>query len=303
MENNEYFIVKMGEVESIDDISEGGRIKVRLAEDIGTPTSELPYAFPILPKTIQSMPKVGECALIITSQLNNGRSQRYYIGPIISQVQEFEKSPYNWGRGNAISLLEGTLVGPHKPISQYSATDGAYPDKNDVAIVGRKSEDIVLKEGEIDLRCGIRATANGQEDEDLVGPVVLNDDNPAYVQMKYEKGLMGAFGDSAINLVADKVNLISHKNLDRNVKLINPSSKNGEKTDPLLHGKDIEELMMDLHQVPYGDILVPILQKMCNAITQHTHAMNGLPPCEGTPIKDTKALDLYSILSPHIRIS
>lgn len=303
MNESRDYIIKLGQVESIEDVAEGGRIKVRLTEDKRVPLSELPYAFPCLPKTLQSVPKVGECALIITAQQGNGKSQRYYIGPIVSQMQEMEYSPYNYGGGKANSLLEGAIVGPHKPINQYSVTDGAFPNKNDVAIVGRKSEDIILKDGEIDLRCGIRQNANGDEDKDLVGPVILNSDNPAYVQMKYDRNLMGTMGDSVVNVIADKINLVSHKNADRDVNLINPNSKNGQNANPLIHDADIPKLMMKLHQVPYGDILVSILEKMCNAITQHTHAMNGLPPCDGVPITQVKAVDLNSILSPHIRIS
>ena len=303
MNENKDYIIKLGQVESIEDISEGGRIKVRLSEDKGIALSDLPYAFPCLPKTLQSVPKVGECALVITAQKGNGKSQRYYIGPIVSQMQEMEYAPYNYGVGKANSLLDGAIIGPRKPINQYAVTDGAFPDKNDVALIGRKSEDIILKDGEIDLRCGIRQKAYGSEDKDLVGPIVFNADNPAYLQMKYGKNLMDVWGDSVVNVVADKVNLISHKNTDRNVNLVNPNSKDGNNNNPLLNNEDIKTLMMDLHQVPYGDILVKILQKMCDAITQHTHAMSGLPPCDGTPITQVKAVDLNSILSPHIRIS
>ena len=53
-------VIKMGQVESIYDDADGLRIKVRLAQDGDKPISELPYAFPLLPKTLQSVPKEGE---------------------------------------------------------------------------------------------------------------------------------------------------------------------------------------------------------------------------------------------------
>lgn len=298
------YVIKMGQVESIEDNLDGGRIKVRLTEDQDTPLSKLPYAFPLNPKIIQCVPKVGETALIITSQIGNANSQRYYIGPVISQMQEIEKAPYNYGMATSTSLQQGAILTPMKDLSQFSVTDGAFPDKNDIALIGRKGEDIILRDGEIDLRCGVRKEALGDEDKDLKGNVLFNYENPAYIQLKYKDGLMAA-GDGAINLVADRINLVSHKDTDNNIQvnLTNPSSKKDGKTDPLLKDADVETLMSQLHQLPYGDILVEILRKMCNAITEHTHAMNGLPPCEGFNIKEVKGIDLNSVLSHHVRIS
>ena len=74
-------VLKMGQVESVLDSADGLRIKVRLAQDGMVGLNELPYAFPLLPKTIQTVPKVGECVLVITSILGNNESNRYYIGP------------------------------------------------------------------------------------------------------------------------------------------------------------------------------------------------------------------------------
>ena len=296
------YIIKMGQVESIEDNLDGGRIKVRLAEDQNRSLSELPYAFPLNPKVFQCIPKVGEGVLVIASQSGNAQSQRYYLGPIISQMQEIGNAQYNYGAGDSISLLQGAIVGPSKPISQFSSTDGAFPDKNDIAIIGRKSEDVILKEGELDLRCGIRKEAFGEEDKSLVGNVLFNSDNPAYIQMKHKPHLMQS-GDGVINLVADRINLVSHQNNDIQVNLTNSNSKKDGDSQPLLKDEDIETLMSQLHQLPYGDILVSVLRKMYLAIVMHTHAFNGLPPCEGLAITSLKQVDFNSILSNHIRIS
>lgn len=299
------YIIKMGQVESIDDNLDGGRIKVRIAEDKNKSLSEIPYAFPINPKMFNCVPKVGEAVLVIAAQIGNSNSQRYYLGPIVSQMQEVNNAPYNYGSGSSISLLEGAIVGPHEPLSNFPVTDGSFPDKTDVSIIGREGEDIILRDNEIDLRCGIRQTADGSENNNLIGNVLFNSENPAYIQLKHKKHLMNS-GDGAINLVADKINLVSHvkdegNNID--VKLVHPNSKKGDKTDPLLHDEDIEKLMNELHQLPYGDILVEVLKKMCKAITLHTHATNGLPPCVGDVIKNVYDINFDELLSNHIRIS
>ena len=112
-------VFKMAQVESVEDSADGLRIKARLQQDSITSVKDLPYAFPLLPKTIQSVPKVGECVLITTSQLGNNQSNRYYIGPIISQPQFNYKDEYEYGRGSAISLLQGSDTSPLEKISNY----------------------------------------------------------------------------------------------------------------------------------------------------------------------------------------
>ena len=300
----EGYIIKQGTVESIEDELDGGRIKVRLVEDKDKPLSELPYAFPLNPKIFQCVPKVNEGVFVICSEFKNSKSQRYYIGPIISQMQDIGDAPYNYGSGSANSLTQGAIVDSFKPISNFAVTDGSFPDKSDIAIIGRKGEDIIVRDDEIDLRCGIRSEALGDEDESLVGNVLFNTKNPTYIQMKHKPHLTSD-SDGVINLVADKINIVSHQDTDNdiNVKLVNPNSKKNGKSEPLLHDSDLETLMTQLHQLPYGDVLVEILNKIIKALTNHTHAMNGLPPCQGLSITQVNDIDLNTLLSKHVRIS
>ncbi|MBR6515743.1 MAG: hypothetical protein IKT40_02690 [Bacilli bacterium] len=288
-------VIKMAQVESVIDDADGLRIKARLSQDGNVSTNDLPYSFPLLPKTFQSVPKVGEGVLIFCSELSNNYSNRYYIGPIISQPQFNSYDPYMYGRGTSISLLQGSSVEPLEKISNYDSTRGAYPKVNDVALVGRDTEDIVLKDGEIDLRCGIRT--NTSDNENLLGDVIFNSHNPSYIQLKYKRGLthsMGREADSIINVVADKINLISHK--DRNY--FNLTDK-----DELIKESDMDMIMSKLHQLPYGDILVEVLDKMRSAITNHVHAYPGLPPCLDQYITALHATNLKEILSDNVRIS
>ena len=303
--SNEEIVIRLGEVVDINDEYEGSRIKVRLDQDNGIQTKDLPYAFPLLPKTLQSVPKVGEAVLVILSRLGNKNSQRYYIGPLISQPQYLYEEKFNNGRGTSNSLIQGSVSKPIETIAHYNEPKGAFPDKNDIALLGRKSEDIVLKDGEIDIRCGIRGAklfdnaTVGQSNEEtgLKGDVVFNNQSPAYLQLKFKRGLCKGnkqVADSVINLVADKINIISHKD-----------AENFPLTDQheLIKENEIDDIMSKLHQLPYGDLLVDALSKFRKALQNHVHSYPGLPPVSCEYMVSALGVDLDKILSEHVRIS
>ena len=298
-----HYVVKMGHVESVEDDAGGLRIKARLAQDGDQDVSKLPYSFPLLPKTFRTVPKVGEGVLVILSELGNNDSNRYYLGPIISQDQFQGEDKYDYGRGGALSLLQGGEVEPLTNLSKYEDTKGSFPLVGDIAVVGRKSEDIVLKEDEIDIRCGIRTEPINNPDKNLVGNIMFNKLNPAYIQLKYKKGIgfsKKQEADSVINLVADKINLISHKindneNNDNNIILTDKNE--------LIKTSDMDSIMAKLHQVPYGDVLVECLEYIRGAIVNHVHPYPGMRPCIETYIMDLLGVNFYDILSNDVRIS
>jgi hypothetical protein len=239
--------------------------------------------------------------------LSNKNSIRYYIGPLISQPQFFHQEYFNGGRGSSNSLLQGSLTKPLETIDHYDETKGSFPETNDIALVGRKSEDIILKDGEIDIRCGIRGQKLFDEfspkyyDIDnfsaLKGDVIFNKTSPAYLQLKYKRGLCKGnkqSADSVINLVADKINLISHKD-----------KESFDLTDQkeLIISENLDDIMSRLHQVPYGDVLKEILINVYNAIKNHKHPYPGLPPVSCPFIIRLDLNDLEYLLSEHVRIS
>lgn len=298
------YVIKEGTVVLIENAStntnetSGMRIKVRLTHDGNVSIDKLPWCFPLLPKMIQTAPKIGECVLIITSQLSKNESNRFYIGPVISQPQFMENAPYCNGVGPACSLLQnGNKSQVEKNITTNPYTTGAFPNSDEVALIGRTSEDIILKEGEIDLRCGIRTDTFG--DNELKGKVLFNSLNPSYIQMKFKNNMAtnrGQEASSIINLVADRINLIS--NQDTNMDDLIHDNKS------LIDVKSMDKIMEQLHQLPYGDILVKYLKIMQNAILTHGHNFGPEePPIMSSNIMLLNGLDFDKILSDKVRIS
>jgi hypothetical protein len=324
--------VEGGDSAQYGDSAFAGRIKVRLDSDgKGVSTQDLPYAFPLLPKVLQSVPKVGEGVFVINAKLNTPDSQRYYIGPIISQPQFQEFCSYNKGNGDAVSLLSIAKALRNDPLTSIERakdlTKGSFPNVKDVALIGRGQEDIVLKyrgnsdgayssTSEIDLRAGIRLQPTDNTIKYLQGNVVFNTKNPAYIQVKYKQsglaGLNDGEGDndeykhesktsreanSVVNVVADKINLISHKDTNQFGELLTNNEE-------LLLEEQMDNIMSKLHKSVYGDELIKLLQLMVRAICEHTHPFSMLPPTvNGTALSDIIGYDYSKILSDNIRIS
>lgn len=284
-------------VESIKDAdnANGLRIKANLNPNDKSCEKEidrLPWYFPLMPKVFQSVPKVGECVLIIFTDGGKKQTQGYYIGPVISQPQFQGSCNYT----NATSLLKDSKVKPLPAISNNSSTNGSFPSPEDVAVVGRGSEDVILKydgkSSEVDIRAGIRG--------DLDNNVIFNNIDPAYIQLKYKNGIATGNkkeANSLINIVADRINIMSNK--DNNV------SHNLHDSNTLVKENEISNMMDSLHQVPKGDKLVELLEVMKGAIMHHVHPWAGMEQCGDWPgyIKKLDGYDIKSILSDYVRIS
>lgn len=295
------YILKFGQVESITDESEGGRIKARIIDDGECATNELPYAFPLLPKTFHITPKIGECVLVLLNEQGNKFGDRFYIGPVISQNQYFEIENYNYGRGTSGSLLKGQGIAPLQKLSMYDATRGAFPSDEDVALVGRRSEDVILKDGEIDIRCGIRGQAIESDNPNLKGYVLFNNNDPAYIQLKREDNLCTTkFGandrgtNSVVNVVADKINLLSYSDANQ----FNLTDK-----DDLITKDEINRILNNAHPATYADELIEVLNIMRQCIIDHCHPYPGLSACNTSSIQALANYDMNKIKSNFVRIS
>lgn len=287
---------------------DGLRVRAEFeGDDFPTHNEDIPWAFPLLPKTFQSIPKVGEAVLVLYYHGKNG--QRFYIGPIISQPQYNMLAFKQFGT----SLLNPNETEPLERISDNPYTKGSFPKSTDVAVVGRGAEDVILRtnngsgyltdvveSSEIQLRAGVRSEPTNESNPNMIGNIIFNGIDPAYIQLKYKKGLASKENheaNSIINLVANRINIMSNK--DDNI------SHNLGDQDNMISDEKVDEIMDKLHQVPMGDKLVELLKIIKGCIMHHVHPWAGMEQCGdwGGYINKLDGYDIDSILSKYVRIS
>jgi hypothetical protein len=275
--NNEVELVHnilYGYVISNDDENEMGRIKVRVRgidDKYNVSDNDLPLCYPILPKFFHVIPKKNEIVKVLISDINRPFSLRYWIGPVISQPQFYKFE-------SALSAENGTeygLTNPDVAPNSFENSKGIYPEKEDIALLGRDNNDIILKDREVTLRVGKHITTD---------PLKLNTKNPAYINLKISDS-----GDlTTIMTVANKIGLMSH---------------NGKKYKSILDDKEIETFFNTAHPLLKGDLTVEVLKKIINAILFHVHGGAGTPPATTNPILELSNINLDNIISENIRIN
>lgn len=279
--------IRICQVVGVDDDTDGERIRARLLpEDNKLNNNEIPYAFPLLPKMIHIKPKIGEAVLIICADANNGNTDRYYIGPIISQPQYQYKDEFNH---SALSLLKGAIVSPSQAISTNPDTNGVLPKNDEIAIIGRKNSDIVLSDNDLRIRCGSRLV----NDTDKTN-ITFNGKNSSFIKIKYHTTPLNNNNQSSATIVADEINLISNQSKD-SFKL-NDSNE-------LINDEEMNNIINNAHVLPYGDKLVEFLKLFITAFKTHTHPYSGLPPCTDSTYQAVDNYNLNDILSKNVRIN
>lgn len=285
---NEY-ILRESKVLSIDDEYGGMRIKVRLdgLDNSILNDNDLPYCFPFMPKLIHITPKVGEAVVIILERCGTSTSNRFYIGPILSQPYFYKHELYDI---SAFNMLLNRSTIPMPDPSRCPENDGSLPEIEDVALVGRDNADIVLKESEIRLRCGHQNKFNG-----LVGErLYLNKIDPAYIQMKYKKmkDEKGRDISSFINIIADRINLISR---DNGYQTNDPQN--------IIPDDELLRFVNKAHPLAYGDDIVRVLKDILKVLRTHTHPFPMCPPSFNKSDLGVFEQNLDAMLSDNVRIS
>lgn len=270
----------------------------RFAKEFGR--SLVPWAFPLLPKMLQTLPKVGEAVLVISYELDNLSSQRFFIGPIISQPQYNYYCPGSEG-------LSPTQLGKTKmkqSISRNDATRGAFPKAEDVAIVGRGKEDVVLsydknnEKSTATLRAGVREEPINNPN--LFGNVIFNQNDPCYVQVVHQPNVVSnkeIQTNSLVNIVGGHINLMSNEDDSINDNL-------ADKNDLVDYSK-IGDVMGKLHPAVKGDKLIEFLNLLKYTVIEHVHPWAGLKSCGdwGGYQKKLEDFDVTSILSDYVHLS
>jgi hypothetical protein len=184
---------------------------------------------------------------------------------------------------------------------------GTLPEYEDVALLGRKDCDIILKDDDIRIRCGVKKTDALDKTQ-----FAFNGVHPAFIKLKHisndgilkptteydsvTKKTVSKSYNSVINLVADKVNIIGCDSRDK-FNLSDP--------DELISDEEVERFIREAHQLPFGDKLIEFLRIFIIAFQSHTHPWvgRGQTPCKDATYKALADYNLESILSTTIRIN
>lgn len=284
-------VVRFCKVISIEDETDADRIKVRLSpEDNSKTDEELDYAFPLLPKSIHVKPKVGEAVLVLLAITNDGNSQRYYIGPVISQDHRLYNDPYF---GGADAFLRGSYkkfdVAPRMDPEQ----NGLLPNDTDVIVRGRKNAELQITDDDLRAKAGVKVVNENNQYK-----MSFNTKNPSYLKLKYHKDPLTGNTYSTATIVADKINLISNTS---------PNYYNTTDRADLISDSELEKVINSAYKLPYGEKLVEFLKVFVDAFLNHTHDFSMLPPnsyyTESLITEKAELLDNEGMLSDTARIN
>lgn len=297
MASNLYFC----KVESVFDENDGLRIKVRIPT-IDPPETQdpyferVPFCFPLLPKHLHINPRVGEMVLVILQNPKAPKGDRFFIGPVISQQCMLDYDPYDY---SARALLAGGQIGKAEPIPIMNSENyGTIPDRNDIVLQGRQNTEVALKPSELRLRCGFKARPASKDPSERL---LFNPLGPAYIQMKYgnfsnnsKKLWKRDIFHSEINVVADRINLLSHD-----------SKQHFDLNDrgSLITDEELTKIYETAHVLPYGDVLVEFLKQFVRVFNTHTHPFSMMPPTLNSVDTKTLSPNWNDMLSNTIRIN
>lgn len=281
-------LIPICEVLSIDDEQGGGRIKVRLKPEDNhiLNIDDLPYAFPLLPKMFYVKPKVGEAVFVFTAE-KDGNKQRFYIGPIISQLNHMSEEPFML---DAMTMFQGSYTSPQQNIDMNPESKGAFPEETDISVMGRNITDLQLTDDDVRLRAGVKLTKSDSKD------VVFNTKDPSYVKLKYHKDKdtdVDGYKSTA-TVVADKINLIGNNS---------KHSFNTTDRKELITDEEIERFIEEAYSVPYGEILVKFLNLFRTAFLTHVHPYPTMPPCSTEVVKEVSNTVLENMLSDSVKLN
>ena len=266
-----------GEVISISDPTDGGMIQVKILElDSKTSNENLPYCYPLLPKYFHIYPKIGEVVRVFIADPKYPQKDRFWLGNVVSQLHKIEFD----SRYTALSTTNLGTIAPDKAPSTYPDAEGIYPTKEDVALIGRKNTDIILKPNQVMIRAGKHVDGN---------PLKANIENPACLLISFDKKNNTSLYSNTI-IMSDKIALISHSG--------NPKFKSIRLTE-----NDRKRIFDEGHPIARADIVVKVLNIMRNAIVNHIHPYSGIEADPTAIINELNDIDLNNIMQPNIVIN
>ena len=306
-----------GEVVSTHDPEGAGRIKVNIMNLDKNYTSDLnnhaalPWAFPLMPKFFNVVPKVGEGVRILMWTVNNGNNMggtyginRTYIGPLIGQPQYLA----NQNKRDAMGTQSDIMSNPPS-YNPYLVEPLIYPDPQYISIQGRQNADMIFTKQEINLRAGQREPGMniGRDSEKLI----LNKKNPPRIQLK-----MVNTSNSSTNIYSDKIHLITYGKSIGSSDVVGKGGRglsystldsNGINNGLVNNLPDvvIDDFLTERSEpLIYGNKLVFFLQLIKDYCTGHEHQGAEEPPIGKVgKIDEIMSFDLDQLKNQNIRIN
>lgn len=99
--------------------------------------------------------------------------------------------------------------------------------------------------------------------------------------------------NSTINLVANKINILSHKT--NNFKLTDPNYT--------ISPQEQQKIDEKAHPLVYGDKLIEFINLVKEFIVSHVHPYNGMSPVKSDTVQKILNFDLNQIINENIRIN
>lgn len=284
-----------------DDPLEQGRIIARIAgtdengnlkggRDRDIPDDKLQFAVPLLPTTIFTMPLEGEMVWLLLENPDVSTAPRYWIGPIISSKLKLKYESYR----EALKILDYSKFGLNPTVGTRPSQFRVWPEKSDVALLGRDDSMLLLKPREVYLNAG--AFKRGTLDPNI--------EHPSFIQMRqFDVKPEGNFNTNPIeysqtNVVSTNINLFSPRGKFRKEDAqqfeVNPDLQN------------FGDMALRLHPTVLGDELVRLLNLMIEFMRTHIHTPQK-PPISDALLKKLEEYTvtgrLQDILSNHIRVN
>ena len=237
-----------------------------------------------------------------------------WVGPLVSQKDKLSYQE-NVTAGNILntSILNKLLKnvsGNNKNLrtgdKKIGKFRGGFPDKEDIALMGRNNADIILptkstkndklnRGGEVLIRAG-------KFDFNNLGKLSLNTTNPGYLRIKVIES-QNSF--NAIDtrpktmsmLFSDYISLVSYNN-----NVVGKPYRT--EVNPII-GNDADMLQThnSLSPLIRGDVLVEFLELLRDYVKNHNHPYHKLPATNANSKDKIEQFDLERLLSQGIRIN
>lgn len=271
-------------------VSVDERGEIRGGRDKDTPDDKLPFAIPLIPSFFNVTPLEGEMVFLILENPEINTSPRYWVGPIISSKLKLKFQSLR----EAIKILDYTRFNANQNITSKPSPSRTWPEKSDVAVLGREDSMLLLKPREVYLNSGTFKK----------GSFDANVEHPSYLQLiQFDVKPSSQFNSNPIeysqaNLVSTNINLYSPRG-----KFRKSDVQRFESNQDL---QNFGELAITLHPTVFGDELIKLLDLIIQFLRTHIHTP------QSTPVPDAlmKKLEEYSItgklqdmLSNHVRIN